>query len=112
MTRKLQHIDFTDNQISDASILNSFAPLMLTEVKPKLISVILTKNLITDLGAEAIFTSFIQLKTITHVSLADNRITDEFLVWLHKFLKDSRVEHNHTSLTSIDLSNNAFTKSL
>jgi hypothetical protein len=41
------------------------------------------------------------------VNLADNRLTDEFVIWLQRFLKNHRQELGRHNLTQIDLHGNA-----
>ena len=90
MTKRLQKIDFTDNQITDVSIENGFTDLILCALKPPLTHIIFTQNKISGKGGEALFTCLIESKTVEHVSLAENKINDEFAIWLQRFLKEAR----------------------
>jgi hypothetical protein len=55
--------------------------------------------MITSAGAEAIFNGIANSTKIERINLGDNRITDEFVIWLGRHLKTLRLEKKRFSLT-------------
>jgi hypothetical protein len=68
-------------------------------LKPPLTHITLAQNQITNKGGEALFNCLLSTSTIEFLSLAENRVNDEFSMWLQRFIKDARIEHNHASIT-------------
>ena len=94
------------------SIEEGFSFLMQCVLKPPLTHITFTQNQITNKGGEALFNCLLSSSTIEFVSLAENRVNDEFSMWLQRFIKEARIEHNHASITQIELQDNGLTKGL
>lgn len=80
--KHIQKIDLSQNRITDLSIDNGLSTLMSSKVHPPFTEMVLNSNQITGEGAQLLFESLAECKTIQHVNLADNRVNDEFVIWL------------------------------
>lgn len=76
LTKRLNKINFTDNQITDIGMEDGFVALMNCAIAPPLTHIIFAQNMISNKGAEALFNALLLSSTIEFVSLADNRIDD------------------------------------
>lgn len=113
LTRHLRRLDVTSNMITDVSILEyGLVSLLTHSICPPITDLLLESNMISSVGAEMIFKALANSGTIERVSLADNRITDEFVVWLYRHLKSQRLEKMRVSLTQVDLHDNGLTSDL
>jgi len=73
--------------------------LLIHQMCPPITDLVLESNMITSAGAEAIFNGIANSTKIERINLGDNRITDEFVVWLGRHLKTLRLEKKRFSLT-------------
>ena len=86
--KHLQKLELSQNRLTDLSINNSLSLLMYSPMRPPFTDLILSSNSITVQGAQSLFNSISCCRFIKRVSLDDNRIDDEFVIWLQRFLRN------------------------
>lgn len=108
LTRRLQKIDMTRNRITDKSILQQgLVDLLKHNLCPPLEEILLESNMITSEGAIQIIKSC--QRSVEKVNLADNRLSDDFIVFLQRFLKSQRLERRLAHLIQIEVHDNGLT---
>ena len=111
---KLTKLDMTYNRISDFSLCNPEGLIQLLTKKscPPFEYLGFESNHITDKAAESLIIALQKSKSINRLNLSANQITDEFAIWLGRYLKTQRLERNKYLLTRIDLQHNGLTSNL
>jgi Ran GTPase-activating protein (RanGAP) involved in mRNA processing and transport len=97
-TKRLHKLDLSHNHISDAGcewISEGFKNRVPLE------SLSLSSNFISGSGAKKIFTSLVDNRTLKNIKLNDNKLNDDFAVWLGRYIKVLREEYNSFNLVTI-----------
>lgn len=104
----LSKIDVSDNRITDISIENGLCELLISAMPPPLTEIVLATNMISNTGAQLLFESLALSEIISSVNLSDNRLDNEFVIWLQRLLKNHRLNllNKSVSLTSVILTEN------
>lgn len=103
----LKKMDMCNNRITDTSIKSGIAYIMNGLCKkPPLADLQLASNMITGEGAQYLMESLVNCSTIQRVNLANNQLSDEFVIWLQMFLRNNRLYNKINNPTQIDLQDN------